>query len=255
MAETASQAEAPLQLVGKLDGKIEKGKAVVSYKLDPTAPTDEGDFEYVAVARVPSRGLSRQSERPLEVHIDRDVTKVELYLLERKGEAVDEVDYEITFPDGEKRTGTTDGGGFVHEEKQGKVEKATVKFTPPGAHDPVSREVWLDPGDPQTDEGVKRRLQNLGYDVSKLADAVRQFEVDHGLPPDGEIDEEFRSELVASHDKGGILRPTKDATENKPDSGRGKDVATPDLPEHPPVAAEKVTPPLEARSDLEPRPA
>src|SRR5437667_8516564 len=110
----------PLQLVKRADLRLEGGKAVYTYKVEPLAPTDEGDFEYFAVVHIPSLDLIKSSATPLAVHLDRDATHVEIFLLERKGESVVELDYEIEFPDGEKRQGATDGGGYLLEEKKGK---------------------------------------------------------------------------------------------------------------------------------------
>lgn len=91
---------------------------------------------------------------------------------------------------------------------------------------PFSREVeirvfWEDEGDTEDDyekiiikrggmdpidtiEGVQGRLENLGYPIGDdefgtegtgTADAVRNFQIDHGLVPTGEIDELTRKRL------------------------------------------------------------
>lgn len=243
----------PLRLVGRIEASVEGGRARADFKVEPIGPSDEGDFEYIAVAKVPSLELAREGERPLAVHIDRDVTHIEIFLLERKGEALDEIPYEVTFPDGEVRAGLTDGGGYLTEDKQGKVEKIRVKFTPPGHKEPVDREVWIEVGDIATEEGVKRRLGNLGYKTDPLAEGIRQFEIEHGLPPDGEIDDELRRELSEAHDKTGILRPpperlpTGETSHPPAESGGGKPEHAPSLPEHPPVPIRNPEVPPEAR--------
>jgi hypothetical protein len=134
------------------------------------------------------------------------LTVVELFLFNERGSAHAEAAYELTFPDGEKRTGKTRGGGHLREEKKGPVEKVKVKFTPKGAKKPLEREVWVDAGDIATEEGVKRRLHNLGFDVTKFHEAVRRFELSYGLPADGLIDGNMTRALEEAHEGRGFMK-------------------------------------------------
>jgi hypothetical protein len=62
MADTS--AEAPLSLISRVDGQIDKGKYRGSFEVKPGA-SDRGEWEYVLVARVPSLDLSRTGAQPL----------------------------------------------------------------------------------------------------------------------------------------------------------------------------------------------
>jgi hypothetical protein len=62
----AEEKDPALALVGRVEAAITKGRASGTFRLDLPAE-DHGDWEYVIVARVPSRGLSKQGEKPLLV--------------------------------------------------------------------------------------------------------------------------------------------------------------------------------------------
>ncbi len=167
-------------------------------------------------------------------------TSIEILLIDRKGGEQQEVDFELDFPDGEKRRGRTSGGGWVRETRPGPVEKVKVRWDPPGVRGPIEREVWIDVGDLASEEGAKRRLHNLGYNVADIHAAVREFELDTGLPVDGEFDDEMRRALEEQHDRGGFAKPAAGGAEP---SGGGQDEKADSgdvVEEHPPLEVHAV---------------
>jgi N-acetylmuramoyl-L-alanine amidase len=103
------------------------------------------------------------------------------------------LDYELQIA-GQTINGTTDGAGCLNE------------VIPPHATDGVlivgsgtTREIiklglgTLDPID--TEEGVRKRLDALGYDVQDLEAACRAFRSKESMDPGGGIDDDLRSKL------------------------------------------------------------
>ncbi|MEM1433475.1 MAG: peptidoglycan-binding domain-containing protein [Pseudomonadota bacterium] len=52
----------------------------------------------------------------------------------------------------------------------------------------------------ESEDGIKQRLVNLGYDMSDLGQAVGKFQQDAGLNPSGQSDAQTRRRLGDSHD-------------------------------------------------------
>jgi len=91
--------------------------------------------------------------------------------------------------------GTTDGDGFIEEAippacKSAKVvvlddqDNEDIYFLDFGSLDPI-----------ETEEGVKKRLFNLGYDVEDLGAAVTGFQQNQKLKETGTVNDETRSKL------------------------------------------------------------
>ena len=97
--------------------------------------------------------------------------------------------------DGNWTEGTTDGDGFVEESLPPGAKKGMLVVG-----DADSQNVFefnlgtVDPLD--TEEGVKSRLRDLGYNVDDdFPGELRAFQTKEGLEPTGEVDEVTRSKL------------------------------------------------------------
>jgi hypothetical protein len=81
-------------------------------------------------------------------------------------------------------------------------EVARIRFST--SDDPVEQqfeEFFVDVEAISTEEGVRRRLHNLGYLIEDdLPRAVTSFQATHGLDTTGEIDDATRSKLASVHD-------------------------------------------------------
>lgn len=99
--------------------------------------------------------------------------------------------------------GTSEPDGTVRFEAPILCREAEVRFPKLGVVMPVHIG-GLDPVEERS--GQKQRLRNLGYlpgggEVSEaaLATAVARFKRDHGLPPDGIVDDATRDALGGAH--------------------------------------------------------
>src|SRR4051794_1845181 len=105
----ANENTSGLVRIAALDAILDKSKANVLFEVKALNARESGDFEYIALVRVPSLDMAKPSAAPLSVHLDSDLTAIEISLLERKGKAHEEIQYEIELPDGTKKKGVTDG--------------------------------------------------------------------------------------------------------------------------------------------------
>jgi hypothetical protein len=101
--------------------------------------------------------------------------------------------------------GCTDHDGELRVEVPARLHELRVRFTR-NNHEYILAPGQLDPV--ETTTGLHARLENLGYcvgarfDTRYLADALRDFQHDHGLPVTGESDAATRAALVRQHDGG-----------------------------------------------------
>ena len=108
-------------------------------------------------------------------------------------------DVGLEFPDGTVASATTDAqGGFTVTMGDA---YPSVKLRYAASDDPgdviLFQDYFVDVGDIGTDNGVSRRLHNLGFDRdAEPSDAIVAFQGTQGLNPTGEIDEETRAQLA-----------------------------------------------------------
>jgi hypothetical protein len=91
--------------------------------------------------------------------------------------------------------GSTDGSGYIEEEIPADVQTGILIV-----EEGTVRDVFqlgfgtLDPID--TDEGVQKRLESLGFDAeADLTAAVRAFQFKHGIETTGVVDDVLRTKL------------------------------------------------------------
>ena len=104
----------------------------------------------------------------------------------------------IEFPDGTATSATTDARGRFTVTMGDAYPTVRLRYA--ASDDPgdvvLFQDYFVDVGDIATDEGVSRRLHNLGFSQDvELADAVAAFQGTQGLNPTGEIDDETRAQL------------------------------------------------------------
>lgn len=129
----------------------------------------------------------------------------------------------FTFEDGSTTSATTGADGRFAADMNGTFSTAKIGYTLPSGKD-VSYDFFIDVQDAATDEGVKRRLGNIGYPAqTDLAGAVLRFQAAQGLPTTGTADDQTRAKLVSVHDGDDPLVPEfpTDPTPLGADSLRG----------------------------------
>jgi N-acetylmuramoyl-L-alanine amidase len=102
--------------------------------------------------------------------------------------------------DGVTYTGTTDGDGRLEQSIGPSAQNARLTLTNSGR----IYELELGGMDPVTEsEGVKARLENLGFDTSgdeeKLIQAIKRFQLNQNLKVTGEVDDATQAKLVEVH--------------------------------------------------------
>jgi len=92
---------------------------------------------------------------------------------------------------GKWQTGTTDGGGFVEAPITPDAKSAKIMVEQPEGTSWMVFEFKFGSVDPiDTEEGIRERLINMGYDAqTDLAAALRAFQRKEGLPETGKIDD------------------------------------------------------------------
>jgi murein L,D-transpeptidase YcbB/YkuD len=115
--------------------------------------------------------------------------------VKRNDEPRANVPYQLTI-DGDTKTGQTDSNGIIEEAIPPNAVQAELKIGDVGNEEIYTFNLGtLDPID--TDNGIKGRLRNLGYDVTRnLSDAIRAFQVKEGLQDTGVADEATKAKLV-----------------------------------------------------------
>jgi hypothetical protein len=107
--------------------------------------------------------------------------------------------------DGVWYNGITDSNGYLEVSIQtGNAHKAKLIMSSDGS----SYDIDLGAVDPISEiRGIQQRLNNLGYDCGAIdnilglrtREAIRQFQVNRGLPASGELDHQTMSELEKEH--------------------------------------------------------
>jgi len=126
---------------------------------------------------------------------------------------------------------TADGAGFVFLQKVVPPATIELKWRPkPADDDPLKDDpdeallhfglsVFVTAGDHATDEAVRRRLHNLGFNAApSLKENVEAFQVHYGLPVTGEP-ADIEAELVVIHDTANPKPFEPDDGSASPDNG------------------------------------
>lgn len=131
---------------------------------------------------------------------------------DRFGEPLPGTELQATFVDGTRATAVSNEAGEFVVTMDRPQERAKLRYrvgTEPD--DDVVLDVFVDVQSIETDEGVRRRLHNLGCLVGDdVPGALLIFQATHGLDTTGEVDAETRVELAAVHDGTQPLTPEFD---------------------------------------------
>lgn len=119
--------------------------------------------------------------------------------------------YELSI-ESEKHQGTADKDGLLIEKFKTRPESCSLTWqqaSDQGGSTEVasfSMKVFLNVLDIDNEEGVKRRLHNLGYPINRsLAENIRQFRLEHGLPNSDKLDNETRQAINSQYESGKAL--------------------------------------------------
>jgi peptidoglycan hydrolase-like protein with peptidoglycan-binding domain len=129
------------------------------------------------------------------------------------GEPRKRVKAEVIFSDGTTSTAVTDDSGLLVAQTNASHETAHIQYQnfDEDAESVHSGDFFIDVKGVDTDEGVRRRLHNLGYLIGDdLRGALETFQITHGLDTTGEVDPATREKLSAVHDGGDALTPEFD---------------------------------------------
>ncbi len=98
--------------------------------------------------------------------------------------------------DGEWRAGQIDGDGYIKEKIPPYLKEATLIVGPPEAQETFTLEFGA-VAPLETDQGVRTRLGNLGFDVTgdDLSGPISAFQEKIGLNPSGAVDDATRAKL------------------------------------------------------------
>jgi outer membrane protein OmpA-like peptidoglycan-associated protein len=122
---------------------------------------------------------------------------------DRFGQVRRQTRVEVLFDDGTRdETTTNDDGEFLFE-TQGPHETGRFRYDLDQGQPPDAvffEEFFVDVKSVATEEGLRRRLHNLGHLIGDLAEAILSFQATHGLTTSGEADDETRQKLVSVHD-------------------------------------------------------
>ena len=122
---------------------------------------------------------------------------------DRLGEPRQRTDVQVLFNDGTQGTSiTNDKGEFIVQMSTAhEVGKIRYNISEEPGDVLLFADFFVDVRSIQTDEGLSRRLHNLGYlQGNDLAGAIAWFQTVQGLLPTGEADPETRAKLVSVHD-------------------------------------------------------
>jgi outer membrane protein OmpA-like peptidoglycan-associated protein len=120
----------------------------------------------------------------------------------------------IAFPDGSTANATTDDKGHFSVVMGDTFPTANLRYAASAdPNDIIQLDYFIDVGDIATDDGVSRRLHNLGFPTEAgLADAVALFQATQGFNPGGDIDDETRTRLNRVYAGDAPLFPAFDDT-------------------------------------------
>lgn len=172
-----------------------------------------GDVVFVPERREQTVAVRTGAEHRFRVKVPS--VRLRVHVVERGGRALAGKRYQLLLG-GEVREGTTGGDGLVDQEIPHDLTSAELRvFTGGkgmGEHDFLRIPLAVGHLDPvEETSGVLHRLHNLGYAVGSslrtgdvdldddARDALRDFQLDHGLEPTGEIDDATRDELLRRH--------------------------------------------------------
>jgi peptidoglycan hydrolase-like protein with peptidoglycan-binding domain len=138
--------------------------------------------------------------------------RIRLFLHDRIGKPLRLTNVEIQFDDKLLISSMTNDDGEVIVETDRHHEVGTAKYElstgTESEKEVFSTNFFIDVKDIRTDEGLRRRLHNLGYlRGSDMVGAVTSFQATYGIETSGEPDIATRNKLVAVHDGDEAVMP------------------------------------------------
>lgn len=137
--------------------------------------------------------------------------KLRATIFDHFGQPRKQTQVQVVFSDGTQSTATTnDLGEFVMPiQPSQEVAKIQYQITDDDPTDETQfAQFFVDVQGVDSDEGVKRRLHNLGYrPQDDLTTALLSFQAGQGIDTTGEADDVTRAKLVAVHDGTDPLEP------------------------------------------------
>jgi hypothetical protein len=137
--------------------------------------------------------------------------RIRLFLHDRVGKPLRLTNVEIQFDDKVLISSMTNDDGEVIVETDTPPEVGTAKYelgTSESEKEVFSTNFFIDVKDIQTDEGLRRRLHNLGYlRGNDMVGALTSFQATYGIETTGEADIATRNKLVAVHDRDEAMMP------------------------------------------------
>jgi hypothetical protein len=156
---------------------------------------------------------------------ERAVSVMRIRLHDCFGKLMPGVRYALDYA-GRHKKGHANAAAFLSETLDPSAERCTVRWDPadPGATDPAEFLYHMEPfvklGDFDTDEGLRRRLHNLGYPVEQeLSRNLTDFQQQHELEVTGTLDDPTRAKLRKIY--GGVrdeFQEAQDVFPSAPDS-------------------------------------
>ena len=133
--------------------------------------------------------------------------KLRATLFDEFGAPLKQTPVTVTFTDGSTVTATTDDAGKFVADMADVFATAKIQYALPSGT-AVTEDFFIDVNDAASDEGVHRRLENLGYPAEDdIGAAIRAFQAAQGLDTTGVADQATRGKLGAVHDGGDPLVP------------------------------------------------
>jgi outer membrane protein OmpA-like peptidoglycan-associated protein len=122
-------------------------------------------------------------------------------LFDNLGNMRKQADVQVLFSDGTQATATTDENGRFVVEMDQPFEVGKIRYNINDKDTVFFADFFIDVKAIDTDEGVLRRLHNLGYPAQDdVSLAITLFQATQGLNTTGEADQLTRSKLTAVHD-------------------------------------------------------
>jgi hypothetical protein len=123
--------------------------------------------------------------------------KLEATVFGRGDAALGNTAVDLVFPDGTGASATTDADGHLSVTMSDAFLTVNLRYQASADPDDViTLDYFIDVGAIDNDEGVLRRLQNLGFSPqANLRAAVAMFQAIQGINPTGELDDATRTQL------------------------------------------------------------
>ncbi len=130
-----------------------------------------------------------------------DEVRLHIRLHDCFGKVTPNIDYEIEY-DSQRRRGRADADGLMKERISGASDRCMIKWDLVESESGgTSRfnyqiELFVNLLDFELQEGIRRRLHNLGYPITRSFERnLREFQAHYGLEMTGEYDEPTKNKL------------------------------------------------------------